>query len=111
MAHRHQHVVPRLLLRHFAVDDEVEVRSRTRATRVLNISNVAVLKHFYSYETGSTKYDTGLERYLDDRVESGAGATILRLLDGSIDDADFEAAGRFAVVQLARSLASVNSTS
>lgn len=103
MGHRHQHVVPRSLLKHFAVDGQVEVRSRSRATEVLPVAAVAVRKNFYSYETTSNQNDTSLEHYLDRRVEAGAGAAIARLIDGSTAHADLEAAGRFAMIQLVRS--------
>lgn len=92
-----------MLLRHFAVDGQVEVRSRTRAAELLPVAAVAVRKNFYSYETTSTPNDTSLEQYLDRRVEAGAGAAISRLISGAADDADLEAAGRFAMVQLVRS--------
>lgn len=103
VGHRHQHVVPRLLLKRFAVDGHVEVRSRTRPAERLPIRAVAVRKNFYSYATAAEQNDTSLEHYLDRRVEASAGPAIARIVHGGTDHDDLDAAGRFATIQLVRS--------
>lgn len=90
-------------MRHFAVNGDVEMWTRTGLRKPVGVADAAVIKHFYSYASDVAGRDTTLEQYLDAQVEADAGARINRIVSGCAGSGDLDAAGRFAMFQLARS--------
>lgn len=101
---RHQHIVPKLLLRQFADDDlRVVMRSRSGLRKSIGIRSAAAKAHFYSYIDSTGAHDPALEHFLADEVDSPAGPAIRRLVDGTAQTPDLEAVSRFVAWQIARS--------
>jgi hypothetical protein len=103
VAKTRNHVVPKFLLKQFAVDGHVMVVLRDGAQRPASIRSAAVEEHFYSFKDAEGRRLPLLEDYLDREVENLAAPAIKRIVEGAYGHEDMSVAGRFLVFQLVRS--------
>ncbi|MEA3075282.1 MAG: hypothetical protein QOF60_190 [Actinomycetota bacterium] len=96
-------MVPKFLLKQFAIDGHVMLLPRKGPQRRVPISSAAVKEHFYSFEDADGRRVPELEDYLDTEVDGLAAPAIKRIVAGTHDEADLASAGRFLAVQLVRS--------
>lgn len=75
----HHHQTPRLVLRRFAINGEVQMVRRDGKSKLVSIEAAAVGKDFYSYFRSDGTRDVEVENYLATHVESPAAPLIAAL--------------------------------